>query len=260
MASIDAVTFDLWQTLIVDFPERGRPRMQARLDGVLKTLQGEGFDVPEEGMREASRKTYEACDAVRLNGSDVTFDEQIDIFLRNVDVGMAKGLSVPARAEVSRQYADSYLDHPPTVDEHAAAVLRTLRDMGLKLALICNTGATPGVTQRIFLKRVGLGQYFETLTFSDEERLSKPASEIFRRTLERIDAQPAQTVHVGDHHRNDVAGAKGAGLKAIWLRRNDKAPEEYYTNVPTAGDKHQIQPDAEVRVLGQVVPTIKRLL
>lgn len=260
MASIDAVTFDLWQTLIVDSPEQGRPRMQARLDGVRKALQGEGFDVPEERLREASRKTYEACDAVRVNGRDVSFDEQVDIFLRNVDVGMAKRLSNGARAEVSRRYADSYLEHPPNVDEHAESVLRTLRDMGFKLALICNTGATPGVTQRVFLDRVGLGQYFETLTFSDEERLSKPASEIFRLTLERINAEPARTVHVGDHHRNDVAGAKGAGLRVIWLRRSDKAPEEYYSNVPTTGGEHQVQADAEVRDLGQVVPAIKGLL
>jgi putative hydrolase of the HAD superfamily len=30
-------------------------------------------------------------------------------------------------------------------------------------------------------------------------------------------------VHVGDHPLNDVVGAKQAGLRAIWLRRDLKA-------------------------------------
>ena len=66
-----------------------------------------------------------------------------------------------------------------------------MRDMGLKVALICNTGATPGVTQRVFLEREGLIGFFDTLTFSDEERLSKPAKAIFDRTLERIGSTAA---------------------------------------------------------------------
>ena len=245
MSPLDTVTFDLWQTLIIDSGELGAPRMQARLDGVAATISGEGFDFPVEHLRKASRTTYEVCDKVRINEGDVTFAEQVGIFLNAIDGELASRLSPEARAEVERHYADSYLDHPPQVDPEAAEVLAAMREMGLKVALICNTGATPGVTQRVFLEREGLIGFFDTLTFSDEERLSKPAKAIFDRTLERIGSTAAGTIHVGDHHRNDVEGAKRAGLRAIWLRRNDTQPA--------------IPPDAEIVSLGQAVPIIHRL-
>ena len=246
MSPLDTVTFDLWQTLIVDSPTVGSPRMQARLDRIGATLATEGFDFPIDRLRKASRTTYEICDEVRTNEGDVTFSEQVDIFIKAIDDELASRLSDDARAEVERHYADSYLDHPPQVDEEALAVLSVVREMGLKVALICNTGATPGVTQRVFLKRVGLLGFFDTLTFSDEERLSKPAKAIFDRTLERLGSAAHGAIHVGDHHRNDVEGAKRAGLRAIWLRRNDSKPE--------------VAPDAEIVSLGESVPIIRRLL
>ena len=245
MSPLDTVTFDLWQTLIVDSMELGAPRMQARLDGVAAALAGEGFDFPYDHLRKATRTTYEILDEVRTNEGDVTFTEQVGIFLKAVDEELAARLSPEARAEVERHYADSYLDHPPQVDPEAADVLAATREMGLKVALICNTGATPGVTQRTFLDRAGLIGYFDTLTFSDEERLSKPAKAIFDRTLERIGSKAEGAIHVGDHHRNDVEGAKRAGLRAIWLRRNDSQPA--------------IPPDAEIVSLGQAVPIIHGL-
>jgi putative hydrolase of the HAD superfamily len=182
---------------------------------------------------------------VRQNESDLSFDEQVDLFLRCIDEEMAARLSPVARARVAQRYADSYIEHPPKVDEHAAAVLAALKGQGLKLALICNTGATPGVTQRVFLESAGLAHFFGTLTFSDEERLSKPAPRIFHVTLERLSATPAEAVHVGDHPRNDVEGAKRAGLGAIWLRRGDK--------------QLTVAPDARVDTLAQVPEAVARL-
>ena len=248
MAGLTAVTFDLWQTLIVDSPELGRPRAQLRMDAAIEALQGDGFDFPRDHVVDAFRHTYAACDEVRMAGGDYTFDEQIDIFLLAIDEELHGRLSPAARARIAKRYADCYLDHPPQIDEHAETVLRGVRERQLKVALICNTGSTPGVTQRVFLERAGLAQYFDTLVFSDEERLSKPAREIFQRTLERIDAEPEGAVHVGDHGRNDVFGAKQAGLRAIWVRRKGaKEPEG-------------VAPDACIDTLDQVLGVIDRLL
>ena len=245
MAQLTAVTFDLWQTLIVDTPESGQPRGRLRLDGAMDALRDEGFDFPRERVVDAYRLTLGMCDEVRWEGGDYSFDEQVDIFLRNIDEDMSQRLSPEARSRVAGRYADSYLEHPPQVDEHAEVVLRGVRQRGMKVALICNTGSTPGVTQRRFLNQVGLAHYFDVLTFSDEERLSKPAPEIFHRTLSRLGARAEAAVHVGDHGRNDVDGAKQAGLKAIWLRRDDKKPE--------------LEPDAKVDSLAQVLAAIDRL-
>lgn len=246
MPPLNAITFDLWQTLILDTPEMGRPRAQVRLGGVREALRGAGFDFPFEKLADASRACYRICDEVRTAEGDVTFDEQIDIFLREVQPGIVDLIGPEARALVSRSYADSYFAHPPKIDDHAHRVLATLSDMGVRVGLICNTGATPGVTQRIFLGQAGLAQYFNTLVFSDEERLSKPAARIFHLTLERMGVRPEETVHIGDHPLNDVVGAKRAGLRAIWLRRDGK--EE-----PT------VPPDARIDALGDVLEAFERL-
>ena len=43
-------------------------------------------------------------------------------------------------------------------------------------------------------------------------------SQIFHRALERLHTNPAQAVFVGDHPEVDVAGARAAGMRAIWRR------------------------------------------
>lgn len=245
MPKLAAVTFDLWQTLILDSPEVGRPRGQKRLTDTLALLHSEGHAFTVEQLQTAFRACLTVCDDVRDRGDDLTFDEQVDLFLTKLDPTLLTKLPLAARRELGRRYADCYLDHPPTVDPHAHFVLSSAKAMGLKLALICNTGATPGLTQRAFLERAGLAQYFELLVFSDEERASKPAPRIFSSTLSRLGVTPSETVHVGDHLRNDVFGAQQVGLRTIWLRRVPGEPE--------------VKPDAQVDALDEVLGALERL-
>lgn len=225
MAPLNTVTFDLWQTLIIDTPEVSRPRAQRRLNGILEVLKRDGHTAyAYEDLQRANRSAFKVLDAIRDQElKDVTFDEQIDLYIREVDPALPGKLSAEGRSGVVREYIDSYMENPPRVDEHARDVLHAITKMGLKIGLICNTGATPGFTQRVFLGQAGIAQFFDVLVFSDEERLSKPAPRIFHLTLERLGAVPEQTVHVGDHALNDVVGAKQAGLRAIWLRRDPAA-------------------------------------
>lgn len=248
MAPITAVTFDLWQTLIIDTPDLGRPRARRRMMGALRVFRDAGYgSLTFEDMQKASRRTYEICDKVRDAECDLTFDEQVATFIQEVDPVMAKAITPEVREAVAKEYVDSYHEYPPAIDAGSYQVLRTVKDMGLKVGLICNTGATPGSTQRVFLKDIGLAQYFDTFVFSDEERLSKPAARIFHLTLERLKATPEETVHIGDHHLNDVVGAKRAGLRAIWIRRNDK-------------DQPALAPDMQVDGLLETLSALRTLL
>ena len=43
-----------------------------------------------------------------------------------------------------------------------------------------------------------------------------PDPEIFQRALERCGVEPCQALFVGDHPDVDVAGARRAGLVAVW--------------------------------------------
>jgi HAD superfamily hydrolase (TIGR01509 family) len=245
MRTLTAVTFDLWQTLIIDTPEIGRPRAELRMRRTVEALADAGYRYAPQQAMDAFRRCSTQCGDVRENEGDVTFGEQVRLFLQLLDPDMAEHLPPEARRAVERAYTDSYLDHPPLIDEHAATVLSRLKREGYRLGLICNTGSTPGFTQRSFLADQGLAHYFDTLTFSDEERLSKPAARIFHLTLERLGVTPNETVHVGDHPRNDVEGAKRAGLAAVWLARESKEPS--------------VRPDARVESLADVVEAVAAL-
>lgn len=111
----------------------------------------------------------------------------------------------------------------------ARETLVTLEAAGIRRALICDTGLTPGRVVRELLDRVGLLEGLEVTIFSDEWSLPKPHPRVFEAALEALDVPAAEAVHVGDLRRTDVAGARGVGMGTIRLRAahddDDPLPE-----------------------------------
>ena len=68
---------------------------------------------------------------------------------------------------------------------------------------------------------LGRGTRDEVGGISDEVRLRKPAPEFFTRTLSRLGIQPSEAVHLGDRLDSDIAGARAAGMGAIYLQHAD---------------------------------------
>ena len=250
MPDITAVTFDLWQTLLLDNRELGRARAQVRLDGAQAALKKAGLEYDLEHIREAYRACYRHCHRIREQDLDLSFREQVEVFIENIAAGLVDRLDEETIQEILRAYADSFFVYPPVPHTDALEVLREVKAMGLRIGLISNTGMTPGVTFRSYLDQQGMLEYFDTLTFSDEVKLAKPSLQIFQLTLRSLGAAPEQAVHVGDHVANDVVGAKRCGLKPVWItgfyeREDPMNPES--------------EPDATVDQLGMVVPAIARL-
>ena len=243
---IKGVTFDLWQTLLMDNQELGRARMRVRLEGALEALREAGEEFSEDQVLEAYRRCYRTCHDIRAQRRDVTFMEQIEIFVRHIDCGLMDRLQDGAVERIATTYADSLFSYPPPPHPDAVSVLSGVKAKGYLVALISNTGMTPGVTFRAYMKQIGILRYFDALTFSDEVRLAKPSREIFLQTIQSLGIPPEQTVHVGDHMLNDVVGARQAGLRTIWIDWEEEARQEV-----------DVQPDATVTSLGQVSAAIE---
>ncbi|PKB80869.1 MAG: hypothetical protein BZY88_07585 [SAR202 cluster bacterium Io17-Chloro-G9] len=250
MSQLTAVTFDLWQTLLLDNRELGRARAQVRLEGAQEALQQTGRDFDLEHIREAYRACYRRCRQIREDNIDISFREQVEIFINNIRGGLVDQLDEETIQEIVRAYADSFFVYPPVPHTDALEVLRQVKAQGLSIGLISNTGMTPGETFRKYLDQHGLMKFFDTLTFSDEVRLAKPSDEIFLLTLRSLGATPEETVHVGDHVLNDVVGAKRSGLKTVWITG-------FYENEnPSDPDS---QPDVTVAGLGLVPQALVKL-
>ena len=121
----------------------------------------------------------------------------------------------PALADrLLRHFWESYGRHCELSDD-TSTTLETLRRNGKKLGVITN-GATGWQQQK--LECLGLASFFDTVLISEREGLRKPDRLIFARALERCGVRPDEAVFVGDHPEVDVAGAKAAGLVAVWKR------------------------------------------
>jgi len=78
------------------------------------------------------------------------------------------------------------------------------------------------------LSRIGLRDMFDGVVSAVTVGTAKPNREIFDRAVRVGGAAAYQTLHVGDHPEHDVQGARGAGLKAIWINRHGKDwPSEF---------------------------------
>jgi putative hydrolase of the HAD superfamily len=75
------------------------------------------------------------------------------------------------------------------------------------------------------LRGLGLADVFDSITLSSLAHAAKPAPAIFRAALEEHAVDPDEAIHVGDSPRDDVEGAREAGLRAVWLCRSGAADE-----------------------------------
>lgn len=253
MTAINAVTFDLWQTLILDNRELGLQRAQARLDSARETLAQAGVHHDPEHIREAYRGCYRACRAVRNENKDVSFRRQVEIFIDLIEEGLSARLTESAVCEIERSYAESFFEYPPKFHDATRATLESVAEMGLNIGLISNTGMTPGYTFRQFLEQHGLLGYFNVLTFSDEVLLAKPSDEIFLMTINSLDSTPDATIHIGDHVSNDVVGANRVGMKSIWIRGfyEPEDPDDPYSRADVAVDDLSGVSDAVRSLVGR---------
>jgi 2-haloalkanoic acid dehalogenase type II len=68
------------------------------------------------------------------------------------------------------------------------------------------------------IERNGLA--FDLVVASDEVRVYKPHASFFRQVCARLGVEPREAVYVGDSPWADIAGARNAGLRAIWINRH----------------------------------------
>lgn len=98
---------------------------------------------------------------------------------------------------------------------HMEDVLKELKKKGLLLGMITN-----GFTdfQWMNIKALGIDHYFDTILVSEQEGIKKPHKDIFLRALKALDVSAEESVYIGDHPENDVFGARGAGMHAVWKK------------------------------------------
>ncbi len=88
-----------------------------------------------------------------------------------------------------------------------------------RLGLITNTqGQKSSGTHRMALFP-SLERFFEVIVVAGEGGVPpKPDRRAFQTALDAMNILPAEAVYVGDDWRNDICGARDAGLRPVWLK------------------------------------------
>ncbi|KAF1068628.1 MAG: 5-amino-6-(5-phospho-D-ribitylamino)uracil phosphatase YigB [Pseudomonas citronellolis] len=73
------------------------------------------------------------------------------------------------------------------------------------------------------VRRLGLADYFQFALCAEELGIGKPDPHPFREALRHAGIAAEHAVHIGDHPSDDIAGARRAGLQAIWFNPAGKA-------------------------------------
>jgi putative hydrolase of the HAD superfamily len=212
---LKAVTFDLWSTLITEKPEGLGLTKAERLRRIDEILRGEQIIVDPEEIGRAYAAIGEKLQALWTTLRDVGPRVQVEWLLDILHTGESVLRSDSLMDRLVEAYTFPILSELPVPLDGATDVLANLDARGLRMAVICNTGRTPGKILRIILGRLGLAKHLSIQTFSDELGLRKPRPEIFERTLAALGVEPSEALHVGDTLAADVAGARGVGMRAV---------------------------------------------
>jgi FMN phosphatase YigB (HAD superfamily) len=89
------------------------------------------------------------------------------------------------------------------------------------LGIVSNIWSPPDVFEKE-LSRSGIIDHFSARVWSSDYLSIKPSPILFKRALDIFGVNPARALYVGDNPLRDIAGAKAAGMAAVWIENKTK--------------------------------------
>jgi putative hydrolase of the HAD superfamily len=197
---MDAVTFDVGNTLITTWPSVGHVYAEiAARHGCI--------NVTPDLLEHRFRSIWPG--RLHLAETRAGWEQVVDEVFEGL---VATPPSRSFFAEVWQRFAQAdvwriYDDVLPTLDRLAAR--------GLRLAVISNWDER----LRDVLRGLALESRFETIVVSCEVGHAKPHPAIFAEATARLELPPSRILHIGDNLEADVHGARAAGFAALQILR-----------------------------------------
>jgi putative hydrolase of the HAD superfamily len=197
VSAFDAVVFDLFGTLVYEFPRSDWDDWLATTAAVL------------EADPDAFDRAWAATAIDRQTGRAGDIEENLKTVAARAgawpsDAQLAEALE--ARSELYRKW---FVPRPG-----AEEVLRVLRERRVPAALISMCAPdTPALW-----RSSPLAGLVDVEIFSCEVGLRKPEPEIYLMACERLGVEPTRCLYVGDGAYAELSGAASVGMHAILIR------------------------------------------
>ena len=132
--------------------------------------------------------------------------------------------------------------------EDVLPTLTALRERGLRLGVLSSTW-WPGEWHEEGLRRDGVLDLFDACVWSSQLPFTKPHPTAFRTAMEAVGVDdPAEFVYVGDRLYDDISGAKGVGMRAVFVPHSKIPPEQT--------EPVEVTPDAVIQRLTDLIPLV----
>lgn len=197
---VDAVTFDVGNTLITSWPSVGHvyAEIAARHGGI---------GITPELLEARFRAVWPG--RLHLAETRAGWQQVVDEVFEGL---VERPPSLTFFGEIYERFAQAdawriYDDVLPTLDQLAAR--------GLRLAVISNWDDR----LRALLGRLELDTRFETIVVSCELGHAKPHPAIFAEATSRLGLPAGRILHIGDNVDMDLRGAQAAGMHALQILR-----------------------------------------
>jgi len=216
--NIEAVTFDLWDTIIVDDsdePKRAAKGLSSKHLTRRERVR-EFLEKHEPITRELVDTSYAATDAAfRKVWYDHSYTWSVDERLEIVLKGLGRTLPPGEMAELVRLHEEMELEVQPDITPGIVEALKGLHGK-YKLGVISDTIFSSGRVLRKLLQANNIEQYFDVFIFSDEVGCSKPDPRAFKAAAKGLGVDVTKIVHIGDRDAKDIKGPQSLGAKGIY--------------------------------------------
>lgn len=214
---IKAMTFDLWDTIVVDDSDeierkkKGlRTKAEERLNLLTQEIQKHHSKISSERVAAAFKTANDKFNVEwKQKHNTPTVAERLGYAFDDLKIKTTPGFD---KLVHSVEYME--VEIAPVLADGIVEALAQLSKF-CKLAIISDAIHTPGTGLRDILKKYQLFNHFQVFVFSDEAKASKPDAKVFQIAQKGLGVEFGEIAHIGDRESNDVEGPNKMGMKSI---------------------------------------------
>ena len=236
---IKAVLFDMFDTIMMI--RKNHDFYSPTLMRTYRFLNKKGIDVSFDTFEKAYVKTRDELYAkVDADLGEPHFNVRVSETLKSLEYNYDVSSSLVT--EATSEFCEEFMTFV-YLDQDAKTVLQALHRK-YKIGIVSNF-AIPECIDKL-LKTHGLDELLSVVVVSAVVNKRKPSQEIFENALKALDVSAEETVFVGDTLDADVEGAKGVGMRAVYIERRIQ-------------DAGRYKPDKTIKRLGELISALEEL-
>lgn len=132
MPRLNAVTLDLWDTLITEIPRKNPGLRKHRMNLMRAGLKEFGFDYDMPIIERAYLRSEEFCNDVWSKNRDIPLDDHFLFMLSCIDSELPWKLNKDELRALRKSYSEAIMQMPPVLLPHAREVLEHLSCRGYR--------------------------------------------------------------------------------------------------------------------------------